>query len=226
MVYGEIEMIFMIRILLILLFLTGCDAFPLYGYAFNSVKNSIFGYEDTPLTQEVVDKIPYAFIKARIGKGPSVIMILVNEKNGVLEWISADKVKIYTFNGKIIRTAGLENDIQIIDYTKFPKLEEELLKQKLEISYLANFFNPELYEFDIFNQIEIISAEETLSTSLGQRTVIKVYESFEAKSINWDGQNTYYVSNSGDVEKTIQQIHPFLPTIQIEYIKKFRRKSS
>jgi hypothetical protein len=222
MVSGEIKMIFMIRFFFILIFLSACNAFPLYTFTAVAAKNSILGYEDIEITNDTLVNIPYAFIRAKIGKGPGVIMVLAKEDKGVMQWISADNVNLFTYHGKIIRTLGLANDIEIINYIKAPELSDQIVNSN-EVSYLANFMNPALYEFNILTQLEPMGTMQTLQTIYGKKNVLVYKEVFEVKSLGWKGKNTYFISEGGALEQTTQEIHPFLPPIKIEFIRKYQK---
>lgn len=80
----------------------------------NSIKQLIYGYPDYPVTREMVEDIPYASMRVKIGKGPAGLMILQKKEDGVYSWVSKDSVLFKIKNGRIIRTSGLTNDI--IDY--------------------------------------------------------------------------------------------------------------
>jgi hypothetical protein len=103
-----VGMDFMIRLILILLFLSGCGNLPIaYIQNFSSVNNVIFGYPDYEITNEIYDDYEDSFMKIRFGRGPHAILILAYIRDGVYEWVGADDVVIYTYNGRIIRTIGL-----------------------------------------------------------------------------------------------------------------------
>ncbi len=80
----------------------------------NSFKQIIFGYADYPVTRELVDSIPYASMKVKIGKGPAGLTILQKKEDDVYSWVSRDSVLFQIKNGRIIRTSGLTNDL--VDY--------------------------------------------------------------------------------------------------------------
>ena len=48
--------------------------------AYQGVSGIVFGYEDYPITQAMVDNIPYASMRMKIGKGGAGFLIL-KEKN-------------------------------------------------------------------------------------------------------------------------------------------------
>jgi len=80
----------------------------------NAAKRIIQGYPDYPITRKMVEDIPYASMRVKIGKGPAGLMILQKKEDEVYYWVSKDSVLLLVKNGRIIKTAGLTNDL--VDY--------------------------------------------------------------------------------------------------------------
>ena len=83
---------------------------PGYGQAYTAIKNALVGYEDSILSQELIDNIPYASSVLTIGKGPEGLIILesINGLNNI--WVRADGVYLTIQNGRIVQTSGLINN--------------------------------------------------------------------------------------------------------------------
>ena len=105
------------------IFLSSCSAvglknegskFVLSNIWVSSFSKIIYGYPDAPISREMVEAIPYASMKVKIGKGPGGLMILQKIENKKLSWVSKDEVMIQIENGRIIRTSNLNNDL--VDY--------------------------------------------------------------------------------------------------------------
>ena len=106
----------MIRAALILLLLSSCGNLPItYIQNFSSVNSVVFGFPDQEITQELYDEYEYSFIKVRFGRGPISIMILAYVDDGVYQWSGVDDVTLYTLNGRVIKTTGLQTDFEIPD---------------------------------------------------------------------------------------------------------------
>ena len=54
----------------------------------NSFNRVIFGYPDYPLTREMIEDIPYASLRIKIGKGPAGLMILQEKTDSQYSWVS------------------------------------------------------------------------------------------------------------------------------------------
>ena len=95
----------------------------------NSFSKVIFGYPDYPLTREMVEEIPYASLRIKIGKGPAGLMILQEKEDEKYSWVSKDSVLIKIQDGRIVRTSNLNNDLvdyyyaEDIDYIIAPKFD-------------------------------------------------------------------------------------------------------
>ena len=84
---------------------------PNYIEAYKGIRGYISGYQDYPITRELVDKIPYASMKLAIGKGSSGLLILEESNNNNLIYLSADGIRFVIKDGVIIKTSGLENNL-------------------------------------------------------------------------------------------------------------------
>ena len=85
---------------------------PGFKVAFDSIKKAVFGFpENTFITREIVENIPYASLTLKIGKGPRGLLILESVNDNETLWVSRDNVYIRLENGRITRTFGLVNNI-------------------------------------------------------------------------------------------------------------------
>jgi hypothetical protein len=90
----------------------------------NSFSKIIYGYPDYPISRDMVENIPYASIRIKIGKGPAGLMILQEIDEDKLSWVSKDEVLIQTKNGRIIRTSNLNNDLTDYYYSNDINFEQ------------------------------------------------------------------------------------------------------
>ena len=98
----------------------------------NSFSKVIFGYPDYPLTREMVEEIPYASLRIKIGKGPAGLMILQEKEDEKYSWVSKDSVLIKIQDGRIVRTSNLNNDL--VDYYYAEDIVfEELVKGNIQL---------------------------------------------------------------------------------------------
>mgnify|MGYP006225880001 CR=1 FL=1 len=116
------------------IFLHGCSTTPAdlsgsvgasFSKAYKAISSLISGYDDYPITRELVDQIPYASLRMKIGKGPAGLLILESKKGDEYTWVSADNVYIVIKEGRIIRALGLTNNLTDV-YSSEPSFKEIL----------------------------------------------------------------------------------------------------
>ena len=210
-----VGMDFMIRFLLILIFISGCGNLPIaYVQNFSEVNNVIFGFPDYEITDEIFENYDNSFMKIRFGRGPHAILILAYIEDDIYEWVGADDVRIFTLNGRIIRTIGLPHNFELINYSI-----DDFSMQNTSYE-LINLYNPDLYSVKMERKL---SSKESQLKKLGNAiTVNRITESFKIKSIGWSDKNIYFQNaETLSIEKSEQNIHPRLPTLKIEYYLKY-----
>ena len=178
------------------------------------VKNIILDTGDLKITEEYYDNAKASFAKIKFGRGSNyAVVYLKSIENEVSIWESSDKIELHTFKGKVIKTVGFENDIDIKYFNNFSF-------EKKEIFNSLSFSNPLLInspinysiDFDIVEEIEFLEKE---------RKVSKYVETFIAEDIGWKGKNTYFVDETLNVIRTYQRIGPFKSIVEIEYYYKY-----
>ena len=218
---------FLNRVLLLAscLSLIGCSSIPdnvagSWRYSFETFKSALFGYEDFPITRELIDNIPYASIRLKIGKGPAGLLILENKERKINTWLSADQVTIVEREGKIIRTLGLINNLtsirpQSVNHVEFVKNKDSPIYKSF-----ISLDNPEVFELELkvkvlnkgLEEIEIVDKKYSL---------IHFIEEKENRYLRWKSKDHYWVDPvDGFVWKSIQNIAPNIPPILIEVTKK------
>ena len=205
----------MIRVLFVALFLSSCNNLPItYIENFSSINSVVFGFPDYEVTEKIFNDYENSFIKVRFGRGPHAILILAYEDDNVYEWIGADGVKIYTLNGRIVKTVGLSSNIEILR-----PLDNIFVTG--DVYEALNLYNPDLFSSNIRRSMH---APETSSIKkLGQKIQVnRIQENFDLALIGWSGVNLYYQNTTtGQIEFSEQRIHPRLPVAKIEYYFKY-----
>jgi hypothetical protein len=205
----------MIRVLFVALFLSSCNNLPItYIENFSSINSVVFGFPDYEVTEKIFNDYENSFIKVRFGRGPHAILILAYEDDNVYEWVGADSVKIYTLNGRIVKTVGLNSNIEILR-------PSDNIFVTGDVYEALNLYNPDLFSSNIRRSI---NAPETSSIKkLGQKIQVnKIQENFDLALIGWSGVNLYYQNTTtGQIEFSEQRIHPRLPVVKIEYYFKY-----
>ena len=217
-----------ILIYLSIIVLTACSfsgserVAPNYFQAFKAIKAYTIGINDDNITRELVDNIPYASIKLKIGKGPSGLLILEELQQENLVYISADNVRLMIKNGVIIRTSGFENNlVKRSEPKNFLISFLDSGKEERKYYIYHSYDMPKLSDLKIEATIKRLEIEEI--TILGRSyKLLRVEQILENKYLGWKRKNIFWVDPSDYfVWKSKQHISPLLPEINIEVTKKY-----
>jgi hypothetical protein len=195
--------------------MTACSSLPSIDYIAyaQSSFNYVSGKNNYHITQEDFDNQEYSFLKVRIGRSAAVTMVLAYANDGIYEWVGADNKKLYTFKGKVIESSGFTNDIKI----QYPKSKIKDFFNVLEMNYAVDFFQPQLLNLNVNTMI----SQDTKSSSfvrLNNKELFQGYkEIISSPLIGWRASNYYYYDSEGKIFKTIQEIHPRIPPLEIEF---------
>ena len=214
-------------ILISTIFLDSCTSFslqriaPNYIDAFTNIKGSIFGFQNYLITRDLVDNIPYASLKLKIGKGSAGLLILEEKQAKSLTYVSADNVRFVLQNGKIIRTSGLDNNLVKIKEPR-DSFKNFLRSQEDEISYYtySTYDNPALIDMQAKITLKKLGTEEVeiLDTKY---YLVKFQEIVENSYLGWKVTNFYWIDSADYfVWRSQQSISPLLPIINYEVTKK------
>ena len=201
----------MIRLLVAFLFLSSCSNIPIsYTELPSTFYRVAFGYPDISIDQEAFDQNRYSFATVSLGKSQPIVMVLLSINNDIYTWLDKDGSRLITRNGRIIKTIGLPNDIDI----KFEKNRQ--IYQEGKFSEIVNFSNPLLINADLSS---ITSFKEKIDYSYLDETIsVNVYiEKVSINDIGWRKENKYFLDKNNREVKTIQHLHPFLDEIKMEF---------
>jgi len=169
-----------------LLYIHSCTGLPPVAYIdiTSTLYRQTFGYQSTDITKEFFDEFEYSFLRAQIGNSQDVIMVLAYINDNVFEWVSSDKISIFTKDGRIIKTKGLPHDIEITTLRRnlnFSK-EENIFYEKINFSF------PLLYSSNYISEIHRI--DEYPYISMGAKEIgFKVVEKASINEIGWKVRN-------------------------------------
>ena len=182
-----------------------------------TIKNALVGYESNLLSQELIDNIPYASSVLTIGKGPEGLIILESISGINSTWVSADGVYLSIQNGKIVKTAGLPNNLtDFIHPFKSNFLEN--VTQDIYFYYYS-YDKPFLSDLRIEATLEK-RGKEVVKVFKKDMELILIEERIENQYIGWKETNKYWVDDTNFVWKSEQFISPRLPKFIIEVTKK------
>ena len=200
--------IYMNRILIIIIFaLQACSAFDLQEYP-RVAKVMLFGAQDINVSKDFYDSASYSFAHVEIGRFKKSIMILASIKDGNFLWVGPGGEQIFTRNGKIIKTYGLEYNLKKIqakdlifsnksyDYASIIQLKnpDALITKRNKLTPITK----ETYTFN-----DLIQQDQAVNGFF-----VEYREDFKTEKLRWSGENLYWLNSDGRVVKTIQKYHP------------------
>lgn len=206
-----------------LLFSISCSNSGIYRELGQSILDA-FNYDEDIPSSEVM-KIPYASMQLRVGATPYTLIILEEEKDNVLKWTSSNLIKIYTFNGKIIRFTGFQNELTELELDpQHPLLHKnyKVFKKETYTSFYT-FRNPNLFRLPVKTKFKILG-EETLSILDKDIETFILEEKSEKNLINWKFTNLYWISiKDNEVVKSRQIFTPKNPEVNFTILKKYKK---
>ena len=213
--------------LFILLSLSSCASLssekvaPSFTFAYESIKNALFGYPELNITREVVENIPYASALLKIGKGTQGLVILASVENSDYLWVSKDEVYIVTKDGRIERSLGLLNNLTKI--TSIDQSFKDLLTKTNPVSEYYSYYSfkdPLLLNLKV--SISIVNKGIQEIEILGEKkNLILIEESISSELIGWKEKNKFWVDpNDYFVWMSIQNISPKLPKFTFQITKR------
>lgn len=200
----------MIKHLLIILLISSCSFMDKENLLI--VKNSISGYPQNIVTAELYAQQKFSFVEVSFGRGPSAILSLSSIKQNIYKWQSSEDVVIYTYNGFVLKTEGLEHNIETNYYNL--QLDQKLVQN-------INFLNPPL--FGIGLDISKVSENNT-KIKKGpfdiETKIIRVRK--KIPFLKWKKVDKFWINKETNfVEKSRQFIHPDLPPINLTFYYKY-----
>lgn len=92
--------------------LSSCGSESTWRNAYKTAGAIFKGNSEFALSREQVNKIPYATISAKIGKGVEALLVLGYVKPSGLQWVSSNMASlVITASGELVQTIGLEADL-------------------------------------------------------------------------------------------------------------------
>jgi len=209
-----IGMIKSLTLTLTIFFLSSCGNFFTLEQTQQLFKDNIIGKPDLLVNKELFDSIEYSFAKIKIGKSSPIIVILVSVDQDLMHWISSERISFYTVHGKVIKTSGLDHDINYLDYPFTQKIANLVNSNQ---SYQIDFLNPQLYSALSLSRFEF-KDNQTINYLENDIQTIRYSEFLSMPQINWRYTNQYiWSSDYNRVIKTVQKFHPFVDEIVMEF---------
>jgi hypothetical protein len=201
--------------------LAGCGESRTAANLMGAIRFATLGLPDVELDRASISKLPYASISAKIGQGPRSLLILWRRERDDLHWLSADGAAFVTRHGRVVKTAGLPDNIgETIALTDDPlavglNLPDTPTLHLRKIDLATQL----LYGLNVTSRFDFVG-EETLTIVDREFNTLRFTEHNQVSSLNWNFENTFWVDpHDGKIWKSIQHLSRTFPPIQIEMLK-------
>lgn len=203
------------------LILSSCGKTPEFKNAMETMGNIMFGFPDPLFGRDDIRKLPYATIRAKLGKGPRVIMLLARYDGEKLHWVSSDRNVIVTQDGLVVRTVGLPDDLAGAQLLNGNPLAQGLhhLTAPMRATRIFDYGESTRSSIQIESVFEPAGRETIEIMDLKFDTVV-VRERAVAREVNWTFENYHWLDpESGRIWKSRQTINRTLPPLLLEVLK-------
>ncbi len=189
----------MIKQALATLFFINSCSYISYTEILPIVRSTVMGADDIEITKSYIANREFSFAKFKLGRSSVAILSLAFIKDDVFEWVSSSNERIFTLNGKIIRTIGLPHNIEILD--------RDLDKSFSNKTLLVSLDNP----------TATVSQSLTYNSKLVNGS-LEVSEEVTFNELDISFINEYLIEEStGRAISSTQKIHPRLSKISINF---------
>lgn len=201
---------------------SGCGANPMVDNIADVTKYVTSGPPETAIDREVIAKLPYATIAAKMGKQQKTILVLRRNQNGALQWLSSDGGILVTRGGRLVQTAGFDDNLRAT-VMKGPELLTGVHDGKSPAMQSTRMIDVEMEgvyrTLPITSTVEVVGARRIEIADITFDTIL-VREHNEAGTINWTFDNYYWVDPyDGFIWKSRQHFSRTLPPLDIEVLK-------
>lgn len=210
------------KCIIVLAFLLNSCANNIYN-ELGSIISDMFSNKD--ISQEEINKIPYASLQMKIGRSPFSLIVLEEDLGDSLKWTSSNLIKIYTKNGKIIKFSGIDNELVSLQMDPNNPLLTGTLTDSTDEDLTAfyTFRNPDLFDMPIKSNFKFLSEEEIIYLEekiLVNKFIEKSYENL----IRWNFENLYWINPvNNEVIKSIQNITPKNPRVEYKITREYKK---
>lgn len=217
------------RLLLLSTILTLSACSSTYRSYYETLKLAFTTSPDAELSLEQVKNTEYDLLYVKHGERPQAVMALAFIEKEQHKWLSADNALLILEQGRIVRTAGLSNDLQYLTNTAADPLKQPLAQlDKQQWLRLADWQGSE-YGYQIKS---VFTASENEELTIYNKTfnTVKVTEQLEYidKPVFWrvdtKWNNTFWFDQaSGRLLKSQQQLSPFSEPFELLYVSQVAR---
>lgn len=187
----------------------------------DTLQAATVGAPDASKTAAEVAAIPYASAYLTVGDLPRAFVVLAFAEQGQMKWISADHNLFVMQHGRLVKTVGLDTDLQRVS-----SIESDPMGKPLEISSQGSEWQTQAEwskDYVSGHALHAVLYRRELESKiiLGQnRQLLHIEEQVEDRQLNTSWRNEFWVDpKSGEVIISRQQLGPKMPTIEFTLLK-------
>jgi hypothetical protein len=199
----------------------GCFDVPTIANLPGALRYGIFGHPAFPIERAAIAKLPYATMRAKIGRGQRSLVVLGRRDGPALHWFSADRVVLVTRAGRLVKTAGLPRNIRATQFRAGDPVDRRLheLRAPVRATRIVDFDDDSGFGMPIDSRFESLGPRVIAILDIDFDTVL-VREHNTSRTRRWSFENLYWVDPvDGFVWKSLQHIVRDYPPIEMEILK-------
>lgn len=181
---------------------------------------NVFSGGNSVSLKEVADT-PFASIGVRVGAGAQTMLLLATKSGHSTVWTSASHIALELQSGRILRTAGLTENLSGTNFTGTDPLVAGLqnLRTPAPVKRSLDFSDRNAYGIIADSTLE--PAGQAVVDILGTRVAcVHAVERGTCPALGWNFTNEYWASaHNGIVWRTVQSIHPDFDPIEVELLR-------
>jgi hypothetical protein len=190
---------------------------------------AIFGEDDTLLSVDAIEALPYASIYAQIEDGPQAFLVLAFAEDNLnsvteLKWLSADRAMLVTANGRLVKTYNIPaGNLLNSSSTQPDPLSLGLHLPSTPTSWQHTLDWQPGYHMGYTLNSSFKKAQPTSITINNKSIVVQHFvETVLVESLSLTYRNDFWIDPAtGVVLRSRQKIAPSLPYIVITLLKPY-----
>lgn len=203
------------------LMLSACGTDSVFTNAKNVFNQIMFEKDKYPLTRKQVSDVPYASISAQIGNSSKAYIVLSTIGDEGNLWLTANRVGLLTKEGRVLKTTGLDGDLNQVDFIT-GNFKDRFLPENLGQEYRLHYLytRPETKSFEATCVLSLEEKNEKITILELDFTLSRFKEDCYFNR-DYSFTNYYWADDRQNFKiwKSVQYYHPKYAPIHIELLK-------
>ena len=185
---------------------------------------STFGGKAAAFDADYAENLPYASIAVTLKNVPKALLVLAKAEGDDLHWMSSDRSLLVTRKGRLIRTAGLTQNILQTSIVNEDLIAGGVLPTKLQSAKQRKIvdLSPGNRYGMVVESHYSVEKRQVLRILRYEHDTTHITEHCHVPMLSWHFENQFWIDDQGTVWRSIQHITPEMPSVEIELIKAFR----